>query len=113
MSNVPDHWIPHIRDDGEVIGWIDVDSAAPHIVPIDRLGRSLDPVTDWMDAEFALDELGLRFLMNHFRSSVLRVRIRQLYDDRIIVTTAASDAIGDVGEEFVLTFPAGAQLAHG
>lgn len=112
MSGIPSHWIPHRRADGEVIGWIDLESQAPDLVPVDRLGRALEPVADWPAAEEALEERGLRFLLNRFHYRGHTVRVRQLYEDRIIVTTAASDAVGDVGEEFVLPFPAGTELAE-
>ncbi|MFB8005812.1 hypothetical protein [Nocardia sp. NPDC056000] len=112
MSAIPAHWIPHRREDGEVIGWIDLESHAPELIPIDRLGRSLTAVSNWVAAEEALEEHGLRFLMNRFDYRGHTVRIRHLYDDRIIVTTAITDAIGDVGEEFVLPFPAGSELTE-
>lgn len=110
MSAVRSHWIPHAREDGEVIGWIDMDTRAPELIPIDRLGRALVPVDDWQTAEEVLEERGLRFLMNKFEYQGRSVRIRQLYDDHIIVTTALSDAVGDVGDEFVIAFPAGPEL---
>ncbi len=110
--SVPDHWIPYAREDGEVVGWIDMTSAAPDLVPIDRLGRPLPPVPEWPDAEEALDRRGLRFLMEKFRFEGRTVRIRTLDDHRIVVTTAVSDAVGDVGEEFVLHFPPGPDLVE-
>ncbi|MGN7134697.1 hypothetical protein ACTHQY_15635 [Rhodococcoides corynebacterioides] len=110
--SVPDHWIPYAREDGEVVGWIDMTSAAPDLVPIDRLGRALPTVSEWPDAEEALDRRGLRFLMEKFRFEGRTVRIRSLDDHRIVVTTAVSDAVGDVGEEFVLDFPAGPDLVE-
>ena len=109
---LPDHWIPHRRSDGEVIGWIDLDTAEPQILPIDRLGRPLPPVDDWNDAEGALEEIGLGFLMSKFDYRGQRVRIRHVYDDRVVVTTAVTDAVGDVGDEFTLDFPVGAELVE-
>ncbi|MFD4353314.1 hypothetical protein ACFWPX_12200 [Nocardia sp. NPDC058518] len=29
MKSIPAQWIPHRREDGEVIGWIDLESQAP------------------------------------------------------------------------------------
>lgn len=111
MTRIPEHWLPHRREDGELIGWIDLDTRAPMILPINRLGRALPPVAHWPEAEAALEEIGLRFLMEKFdytdaAGAAHVVRIRHIYDDRIIVTTAQSDAVGDVGEEYVLPFPA-------
>ena len=61
---IPETWIPHRRDDGEVVGWIDMTVAEPALVPIDRLGRPMGPVDDWHEAEAALERVGLRFLMD-------------------------------------------------
>ncbi|MEV0948607.1 hypothetical protein [Rhodococcus sp. NPDC049939] len=112
MSAIPSHWIPHRRQDGEVVGWIDLDSQAPDLIPVDRLGWPLEPVSDWPAAEEALEKRGLGFLLNRFQYRGHAVRIRQLYEDRVIVTTAVSDAVGDVGEEFTLPFPAGTELTE-
>lgn len=112
---IPESWIPHRRDDGEVIGWIDMTVAAPRLVPIDRLGRPLETVDDWEEAEHALDAVGLRFLMDRYvvdegggRETV--VRIAHVYDDRIVLSTALTDAVEDVGREIVVPFPAPAAL---
>lgn len=109
---LPQHWIPHRRDDGEVVGWIDLESDAPAIRPIDRLGRALPPVDDWNDAEEVLDDLGLRFLMSRFTFRGQTVRIRHVYDDRVVVTTAVTDAVGDVGDEFTVAFPVREELTE-
>ncbi|GAC56650.1 hypothetical protein GOHSU_12_00400 [Gordonia hirsuta DSM 44140 = NBRC 16056] len=109
---LPEHWIPHRRSDGEVIGWIDLESAGPAVQPIDRLGRPLSPVNDWNDAEEALEAIGLGFLTHRFAYRDQVVRIRQVYDDRVIVTTALTDAVGDVGDEFTLAFPVGDELVE-
>ena len=111
---IPETWIPHRRDDGELVGWIDMAVAEPRLVPFDRLGRPLGPVDDWFEAEEALDAIGLRFLAERFVYSEpgssdagpLTVRIAHVYDDRIVLTTALTDAIEDVGREIVLPFPA-------
>ncbi|MCT1515656.1 hypothetical protein [Dietzia cercidiphylli] len=107
---IPEAWIPHRREDGELIGWIDMTVAEPLLVPIDRLGRRLDPVDEWHDAEDVLDEIGLRFLMDRYvveeegRDTV--VRIAHVYDDRIVLSTALTDAVEDVGRQIVVPFPA-------
>ncbi|MBY6349968.1 hypothetical protein [Rhodococcoides corynebacterioides] len=111
--SVPGHWIPYAREDGEVVEWIDMQSQAPDLVPVDRLGRPLAAVSEWPEAEEALERRGLRFLMDKFTYQGRTVRIRTVDDHRIVVTTAVSDAVGDVGEEFVLAFPAGAELREG
>lgn len=111
---IPDSWIPHRRADGEVIGWIDMAAAEPELIPIDRLGRALDPVDDWHEAEAVLDEIGLRFLMDRF---TLRegddhtvVRIAHVYEDWVVLSTALTDAVEDVGRQIVVPFPAPPEL---
>lgn len=110
MALIPESWIPHRRADGESIGWIDITTAAPKVIPIDRLGREREPVDDWVDAEEVLEEIGLGFLTHSFFYSDMAVRIRHIDDQSVIVTTALTDAIGDYGEEFRLDFPPGDAL---
>lgn len=129
---LPETWIPHRREDGELIGWIDMTVADPRMVPIDRLGRALDPVDDWFEAEEALEAIGLRFLAERYVYGAdggaaghrgaegnddddepgrpVTVRIAHVYDDRIVLTTALTDAIEDVGREIVVPFPAPTEL---
>ena len=97
--------------------------AEPRLVPIDRLGRALEPVADWFEAEESLEAIGLRFLAERYvyrpvrglddddddddePAQAITVRIAQVYDDRIVLTTALTDAIEDVGREIVVPFPA-------
>lgn len=114
MTGIPETWIPHRRDDGELVGWIDMTVAEPLLVPVDRLGRALDPVDDWHEAEQVLDGIGLRFLMGRYvvdeggRETV--VRIAHIYDDRIVLTTTLTDAVEDVGRAIVVPFPAPDEL---
>lgn len=117
---LPETWIPHRREDGELIGWIDMTVAEPKLVPIDRLGRAMDPVEDWFEAEETLDSIGLRFLSERYSyrgdggshddddeaAHAVTVRISHVYDDRIVLTTALTDAVEDVGREIVVPFPA-------
>lgn len=114
MTGPAGTWIPHRRDDGELIGWIDMTVAEPLLVPIDRLGRPLEPVDDWGEAEEALDAIGLGFLMGRYtypeHGREVAVRIAHLYDDRIVLSTALTDAVEDVGREIVVPFPAPATL---
>ena len=58
---VPEDWITHLGGaNREPIGWI-----APRgegFVAIDLLGRERSGTVDWLEAEEALDELGIRYL---------------------------------------------------
>ncbi|MFS2279561.1 hypothetical protein V2S04_01920 [Microbacterium sp. OR21] len=63
---LPEDWIPHRRDDGELLGWIRPEH--PHRpeadawVAIDVLGRPASAAVDWLDAEAALEAVGLAWL---------------------------------------------------
>ena len=109
MATLPETWIHHRRDDGEVVGWIDMNVAEPMLVPIDRLGRSCAPVEHWDEAEEILDGIGLRVLMGRFEvdegDRTAAVRVAHVYDDRIVLSTALTDAVEEVGREIVLPFP--------
>lgn len=112
MPMIPADWIPHRRDDGEIVGWIDTESHAPQYLPIDRLGRALEPVHGWLEAEAVLEEQGLSFLTGSFLYADNVVRIRHLDEKEVVVTTALTDAIGDAGTEYRLPFPPGEQLSQ-
>lgn len=87
-----------------------MESTAPRCVPIDQLGTALGPVDDWLEAEQALEQRGLSFLAGSFVHGGHVVRIRTLTSDNVVVTTALSDAVGDVGVEYTLPFPPGYHL---
>ncbi|MDT0158043.1 hypothetical protein Q9R19_10455 [Microbacterium sp. ARD32] len=57
---LPADWTPHRRDDGELLGWISPEGE--DWVAIDVLGRTASAPVDWLDAEAALDEVGLAWL---------------------------------------------------
>jgi len=58
---LPADWIEHRRaDDRELLGWIR--PAGEEFVAVDRLGRDVTGAVDWLAAEKALDERGLRWL---------------------------------------------------
>ncbi|MEJ3405398.1 hypothetical protein WDJ51_11695 [Rathayibacter sp. YIM 133350] len=75
-------WIEHRRGaDGERLGWMrPVDDG---YIAIDLLGRPRTEVVDWLGAEEALDEIGLRYLADPHElrledGSWLRVRIAEV-----------------------------------
>ena len=48
---IPAHWIEHRRsDDRELIGWVDLDTHAPQLLPYNRLGQPLELVDSWDEA---------------------------------------------------------------
>lgn len=78
MSTVPDTWIPHRRPgDGELIGWIRPEGE--HFVAVSLFGADVSPALDWVEAEEALEEVGLSWLADVWELAhegrALRVRI--------------------------------------
>ena len=58
---VPEDWITHLGGaNREPIGWIV--PRGEGFVAIDLLGRERSGTVDWLEAEEALDELGIRYL---------------------------------------------------
>ncbi|MFE6734900.1 hypothetical protein [Microbacterium sp. NPDC057650] len=57
---LPEDWIAHRREDGELIGWIR--AAGDDWVAIDVLGRTAGEGLDWLAAEEALEQVGLHWL---------------------------------------------------
>ncbi|MDQ0614938.1 hypothetical protein QF046_002579 [Microbacterium sp. W4I4] len=89
---LPDDWTPHRRDDGELLGWIRPDGE--DWVAVDVLGRAASDPVDWLDAEAALEAVGLAWLADVWMlegeaPAPLRVRF-------VEVTPSTGDAPGRV-----------------
>lgn len=117
---LPDDWTPHRRDDGELLGWIRPDGE--DWVAIDVLGRTASAPVDWLDAEAALEQVGLAWLTDIWMlegeaSEPLRVRFVEVTPSegaaagRVVVKV---DDFGDMqrppAERFALPWPAPARL---
>jgi len=106
---VPADWIEHRRQaDGELVGWVRPDGDA--WVALSMLGRPVSAAVDWIDAERALDELGLGFLAGVWTlqspSGPLDVRIVHVAPGGIVVQTDDFGAIDAPVERFELPWPA-------
>jgi hypothetical protein len=112
-------WTPHRRDDGELVGWIV--PAGDEWVPVDLFGRDVTGPLDWLDAEAALEERGIRFLADIWMlerdgATPLRVRIVEVVPDRagvpgrVVVQTDDFGAIDAPVTRFELPWPAPAEL---
>lgn len=109
---LPDGWIEHRRDDGEIVGWIAEDGGAWR--PFDLLGRpaSAAPV-EWLDAEAALEERGIGSLADRYAftlhgGAARPVRIAEVSTDRVVLVAdeyGAASAVGGSPERFELPFP--------
>lgn len=107
---LPEDWIEHRRaDDRELLGWIrplDGDW-----VPVDRLGRNLTSPVDWIDAEAALEDHGLRWLSDLWQltlddGTVARVRLAEVSPDRVVVVEDVFGAAVAGARSWTLPFPA-------
>ncbi|WP_053386512.1 hypothetical protein [Leucobacter japonicus] len=107
--SLPESWIPHRREDGELVGWIEPEGDG--FVPFDLLGRprATAPI-DWLDAEAALEEIGIGYLAEIYALRTdagewIRARIVEVSPEGI---GAKEDDFGDIGAvvaSFALPFP--------
>jgi hypothetical protein len=102
-------WIPHRRPgDNELLGWMLPEDDG--FVVIDLLGRRRSDPLDWLDAEEALEELGIGYLADLYELRLdsgewLRVRLAEVSPARIV---AKKDDFGDMNADQVyypLDFP--------
>ena len=114
---IPADWTPHRRDDGELLGWIR--PSGEDWLAVDVLGREVTGAIDWLDAEAALEEHGIRWLADPWildgeGPDPLRVRIVEVVshgEGRIVVKV---DDYGDIQrpptQRFVLPWPIPSRL---
>lgn len=106
--------IEHRRGmDGEILGWMK--PVGDGFVAIDLLGREVTGVVPWLDAEEALDALGIGYLAEPFELQLedgrwLRVRLAEVSAQEIRVK---KDDWGDMTAPqiyYTLPFPAPERL---
>jgi hypothetical protein len=104
------NWIEHRRGlDGERLGWMK--PVGDGFVVIDLLGRERTGILDWLDAEEALDDLGIGYLADPYELRLdngqwLRVRMAEVSAQEIRVKR---DDWGDMTVPqlmYTLPFPA-------
>ena len=109
-------WIEHRRGlDGERLGWMK--PVGDGFVVVDLLGRERTGVLEWLDAEEALDDLGIGYLADAYELRLesgewLRVRITEVSTEVIRVK---KDDFGDVTSGapqlfYTVAFPPGDEL---
>lgn len=115
---------PHHREDGELIGWIlpagdefgdgsgddTGDGSGDAWTAIDLLGRVAAASVPWLDAEAALEALGIGYLADPWvldRPGVAPVRVRMLEvtPERIVVKVEDFGDINRPTERFELAWP--------
>jgi hypothetical protein len=109
---VPADWIEHRRGDGELLGWMR--PTGQGFVVIDRLGRTLTAVVDWLTAETTLENLGIGYLADRYELLVgdqwLPVEIVEVSTEQIRLKLGYWKAIDAPKREFVEQFPVGDTL---
>ena len=97
----PEDVFDHLRrEDGEHVGYIEM-SADGRFIPYDRLWARRGEAMELDEAEAVLDAIGLRLLAEDWlleeedpqtgEASWIRVRIREIHRDRVIVARAMED----------------------
>jgi len=105
---------PHRRDDGELLGWIRPDGDA--WVAIDLLGRPASEPTEWLDAEAALEALGIAYLAEPWMldgeegGRPVRVRFVEVTPERIVVKGEDFGAVDAPSRRWELPWPIPARL---
>ncbi|WP_129337969.1 hypothetical protein [Cellulomonas endophytica] len=107
---LPTDWTEHRRaGDRELLGW--VRPVGEGWVAVDRLGRDLTGVVDWMEAEEALEAHGIAWLSGLWQlpatdGSRLRVRVVEVRADAVVVATDDLGSVDAPQVRHVLPFPA-------
>ena len=99
--------------DGELLGWIQPEGDG--FVGIDLLGHRRTGVVDWLDAEEALEELGIGYLAEPYELLLalgewVRVRLAEVSVDGIRLKGEDWGAIDAPQVLFTLPFPAPAEV---
>lgn len=108
-------WTPHRRDDGELLGWIRPDG--DDWAAVDLLGRPASSAGDWLEAEAALEALGLSYLADPWMlegesagERPVRVRVVEVTPQRIVVKGEDFGAIEAATRRWELPWPIPARL---
>ena len=113
---IPADWTPHRREDGELLGWIR--PSGSDWLAVDVLGRELTGAIEWLDAEAALEEHGIRWLADPWiledgSDGPLRVRIVEVVPEGDRITVKVDD-FGDMQrpptQRYTLEWPLPARL---
>ena len=112
---IPADWTPHRRpEDREPIGWIRPEGDG--WVAVDLLGREASGPVDWLEAEEALETVGIGWLADVWMlerpaaAPPLRVRLVEVTPDRVVVKTDDFGAIDAPSTSYELPWPAPAAL---
>ncbi|MBU4335669.1 MAG: hypothetical protein KJ548_03765 [Actinobacteria bacterium] len=111
---IPDGWSEHRRPgDREVLGYLRPEGDG--FVAVDRLGRAVTGVVDWVEAEEELEQRGLGWLADLWQltdpdGAVVRVRLVEVGPERVVVKSDDFGAVDVQVRLYELPFPAPAAL---
>lgn len=106
---IPPRWIPYRRPtDDELVGYLVPDGE--DMVPVTLFGYPLSGSEERVDAEQRLAVSGLSCLADHWElaqpdGSAIRVKIREITPDRLVVTVDDFGAGGTMNDAVVLEVP--------
>ncbi|RKF23943.1 hypothetical protein [Micromonospora globbae] len=108
---VPEHWIPHRRqDDGELLGYL-VPVEEGVFAPVTVFGHPLGEAGDREDVERTLDAVGLSYLADRWmlqlpeRDEPIAVQLVEASPERLVVQNVDFGYEGDYGTRFHLDVP--------
>lgn len=102
-------WIEHRRaGDGELLGWMRPEGDG--FVVVDLLGRDRTEAIDWLEAEEAIEELGIGYLADLYELRLesgewLQVRLAEVSPARIVAKQDDFGAVGIPQVYYPLPFP--------
>jgi hypothetical protein len=106
---IPQEWRPYRRaSDEELVGYLV--PQGDDVLPVTLFGYPLGTATDAADARRVLETTGLSVLAEPWQLTLpdgenIRVRIREVSPDQVVVFADDFGYGGDLGEAFVLEVP--------
>jgi hypothetical protein len=106
---IPQDWIPHRRArDEELVGYLV--PQGDNVLPVTLFGYPLGTATDAADARQVLESTGLSVLAEPWELTLadgetIRVRIREVSADQVVVFADDFGFGGNLGDAYVLEVP--------
>ncbi len=113
---IPSHWTPYRRRrDEELVGYLVEDGDA--VVPVTLFGYPLAEAGEAADAKALLETTGLSVLAEPWRleledGETIRVQIREVSPDRVVVVTDDFGYGGNLSDSWVLDVPETGRLSR-
>lgn len=113
---IPAHWTPHHRErDDELVGYLVPDDGA--VVPVTLFGYPLGQPGEAVEAAAVLESIGLSVLADPWHldlgdGETLRVRIREVSPERLVVMADDFGFGGAITDAYVLEVPEPGRLTR-